>query len=192
MPIGSSPSSLLQRIAGGDAGAVSECIERYGGVVWSLARRFSRGQPEAEDAAQEIFVDIWKSASRFDPLAGSEIAFVAMIARRRLIDRKRRRSRALETEPLHDAELPFAVAHPPRAEVCAEATLAARAIAELRPEQQKVLVMAICQGLSHEEIASATGMPLGTVKAYARRGLIKVRAMLSEVETRTAPQELKP
>lgn len=192
MPSGSRVVSLLQRIASGDAGAVSECLDRYGGIVWSLARRFSRGQPDAEDAAQEIFVDLWKSAARFDPAAGSEVAFVAMIARRRLIDRQRRRSRAVDAEPLHEAQLPAALVDPPHAEVCAEATLAARAIAALRPEQQKVLRMTICQGLSHEEIASATGMPLGTVKAYARRGLIRVREMLSEADSPIVPEEARP
>ena len=58
-----------------------------GGLVWSLARKFLRSHADAEDAVQEIFVDVWRSAARFDPAIASETTFVAMIARRRLIDR---------------------------------------------------------------------------------------------------------
>ena len=68
------------------------CMDRFGGLVWSLARRVTRSTAEADDAVQEIFVDLWRSASRFDPSIANETTFVAMIARRRLIDRGRRRS----------------------------------------------------------------------------------------------------
>jgi RNA polymerase sigma-70 factor (ECF subfamily) len=65
-----------------------------------------------------------------------------------------------------------------RLEACAEARLAAGALARLRPEQRLVLLLSACHGLSHEEIASTVNMPLGTVKAHARRGLLRVREML--------------
>ena len=81
--------TLLQRIAKGDASAVQECMETYGNLVWSLARRYSESAADAEDATQEIFLDIWKSAGRFDPERGKETTFIATIARRRLIDRVR-------------------------------------------------------------------------------------------------------
>ena len=73
-------SSVLQRIAGGDSAAVRECIEQYGALVWSLARRLSRSPSDAEDATQEIFLDIWRSAGRFDASQGSDKVFIAMIA----------------------------------------------------------------------------------------------------------------
>src|SRR5436190_14026687 len=82
---------LLGRVAAGDEAAVRECLARYGGLVWSIARRFEPS--DAEDAVQEIFLDLWKSAARFDRAVASETAFVAMIARRRLIDRRRTRGR---------------------------------------------------------------------------------------------------
>lgn len=171
-------TSPLQRVAASDQGAVRDCIERFGGLVWSLARRLSPTQSEAEDAVQEIFLDLWRSAARFDPNVGSETAFVATIARRRLIDRRRARERRPETEPL--GERPMAAeGQAQQMEMCGEAVLASKALAQLRPEQRTVLMMSACQGLSHEEIASATGMPLGTVKAHARRGLLRVREMLS-------------
>lgn len=75
-------NSLLARIARGDAGAVRECIARCGGLVWSLARRFSLTSQDAEDAVQEIFLEIWKHAGRHDPEKGSEKVFVAVTLER--------------------------------------------------------------------------------------------------------------
>lgn len=170
--------SLLKRIAAGDGGAVRECIDRYGGLVWSLARRMSPAPAEAEDAVQEIFLDLWRSAARFDPGISSEVTFVAMIARRRLLDRRRTRRRTPETSSLADEPTPVEHAGAARMEACAEAGLAASALAQLRPEQRLVLVLSACHGLSHEEIASTVNMPLGTVKAHARRGLLRVRELL--------------
>jgi RNA polymerase sigma-70 factor (ECF subfamily) len=169
----------LPRVATGDRAAIRECIQRYGGLVWSLARRASGGGSDAEDAVQEIFLDLWKSAARFDPQVGSETTFIATIARRRLIDRRRQRQRRPETDPLSERQ-PASASGATAPERGAEAALAARALEQLRPEQRQVLIMTACQGLSHEEVASSTGMPLGTVKAHARRGLMRVREVLGE------------
>jgi RNA polymerase sigma-70 factor (ECF subfamily) len=146
-----------------------------------LARRFCYGnQSDAEDAVQEIFLDLWKSAARFDPGVAAEATFIAMIARRRLIDRRRRLSR---TPDMTDVSLvsPAANSEDPesRPETIENASRAAKALASLRPEQQRVLRLSIYQGLSHEKIAEAMGMPLGTVKTHARRGLIKLRELLA-------------
>ena len=81
---------ILPRVAAGEPTALAECMERYGGLVWSIALRLTGSRADAEDAIQEIFIDLWKSAARFDGAVASEKAFVAMIARRRLIDRRRR------------------------------------------------------------------------------------------------------
>jgi RNA polymerase sigma-70 factor (ECF subfamily) len=170
--------SLLPRVASGDPTAVQECIARWGGLVWSLARRGSTSSAEAEDAVQEIFLDLWRSAARFDPRMSSETTFVAMIARRRLIDQKRKSRRMPATEPLADAPTPVEPAAARRVEDSVEASLAAEALAKLRPEQRLVLVLSACHGMTHEEIAETVRMPLGTVKAHARRGLMKVRALL--------------
>lgn len=174
------PPPLLGRIAAGDAAAVREFLARYGNLVWSLARRFEG--PDAEDAVQEIFLDLWKSAARFDPQVASEPAFVTVIARRRLIDRRRFRARRPTGEPIKES-VPDRGSQP---DLCAEASQAARALEQLRPEQRKVLV-ATCQGMSHGEIAEETGMPLGTVKAHARRGLLSIRAALLGVQQEETP-----
>ena len=170
--------SLLARVAQGDALAVREVLARYGGLVWSIARRFELA--DAEDAVQEIFLDLWKSAARFDPRVASEATFIAMIARRRLIDRRRTRRRRPTTEQL--PEVPTFADGAMQPDASAEASKAAQALSRLRPEQQKVLVLATCHGMSHGEIAAETGMPLGTVKAHARRGLMSIRAALLGVE----------
>lgn len=176
----SDPTSptILQRIASGDAAAVQECIDGYGGLVWSLARRLAPGSADAEDVVQEIFIDLWKSAERYDPGTASEPTFVAMIARRRLIDLRRRVGRRGESAELPEGLEYEGESHDRRVETLDEAARAQVAMAELRPEQQRVLKMAVYDGLSHQEIASATGMPLGTVKTHARRGLMRVRELL--------------
>lgn len=171
------PELLLPRVAQGDAAAVKACIQRFGGLIWSLARRMTRNDAEAEDAVQEIFVEIWQSAGRYDVNVASETAFVAMIARRRLIDRRRKADRRPGEQALPDGVF----GEPERAdasEVVEEAGIASAALEKLSPEQQRVLRLSIFQGLSHEKIARSTGLPLGTVKTHARRGLIRIREML--------------
>ena len=170
--------AILKRIARGDPSAVQECLKAYGGLVWSLARRMLRNPDDAEDAVQEIFVDVWRNADRFDAAKASETTFIAMIARRRLIDKIRYSKRRLSPDSLDDVLLePFTRADK-TLETCIEAEQAAEAMRSLRPEQQQVLRLSIVQGMSHQEIAEATGMPLGTVKTHARRGLLQVRELM--------------
>ena len=170
--------AILKRIAEGDASAVQECLKTYGGLVWSLARRMLRNSDDAEDAVQEIFVDIWRNANRFNENISSETTFVAMLARRRLIDKIRYSQRRLSPDSLDDVLLePFTRADK-TLETCIEAEQAAEAMRTLRPEQQQVLRLSIVEGMSHQEISEATGLPLGTVKTHARRGLLQVRELM--------------
>lgn len=164
--------------AAGDADAAAARLERFGGLVRSLARRFCRNPADAEDAAQDVFIELWRCAGRYDPAVASEATFVAMIARRRLIDRHRRRQRQPDLQPLPElAPLAAAGVHT-RIEQQPDVTRAARALGRLRPEQQQVLRLSVYGGLSHSEISEQTGLPLGTVKTHARRGLIQLRAAL--------------
>lgn len=178
----SAASGVLTRAARGDEAAVREALARFGPIVWGLARRLSPSRADAEDAVQEIFLDLWAHGGRYDPGKASEEAFVAVIARRRLIDRRRRAGRRPVTESIDAVEGARGAlaerAHGGDAETVAEAALAARAMAGLRPEQREVLRLSVAQGLTHEEIAETTGLPLGTVKAHARRGLMRIRALL--------------
>jgi RNA polymerase sigma-70 factor, ECF subfamily len=170
--------TILQRIADGDENAVQECLKTYGGLVWSLARRMLRNSDDAEDAVQEIFVDIWKNAERFDPAQASETTFVAMIARRRLIDRIRFVQRRVSADSIDDMLVEPVEQKGIDAQTMVEAREAFKALNELRPEQRQVLQLSIIHGLSHQEISDATGMPLGTVKTHARRGLMQAREIL--------------
>ncbi|MGB6309801.1 MAG: sigma-70 family RNA polymerase sigma factor [Steroidobacteraceae bacterium] len=171
--------SVLQRIAGGDPAAVRECIEQYGALVWSLARRLSRSPSDAEDATQEIFLDIWRSAGRFDASRGSDKVFIATIARRRLIDRLRKATAEPPMVPVEALE-EEAWADPGTAsETSIEAEQAGRALAQLRPEQRQVLELGLLHGLSQSEIALRLQLPLGTVKSFMRRGLITVREYMN-------------
>jgi RNA polymerase sigma-70 factor (ECF subfamily) len=179
---------ILVRVAAGDLTAVQSCMNRYGGLVWSLARRLSRSPSDAEDAVQEIFLDLWKSADRFDPALSSESAFIVMIARRRLIDRHRKSRRAPTTTELGGTELEQLGSQESGPEMGGEVHLAQKALGQLRPEQRQVLLMATCDGMSHEQISEATGLALGTVKTHARRGLLKVREILS-IRTSTGADE---
>ena len=170
--------AILKRIASGDRTAVEDCLNAYGGLVWSIARKMLRNNDDAEDAVQEIFIDVWKNAERFDENQSSETTFIAMIARRRIIDRIRFANRRITANSI-DEELvePWTRADESM-QISVEAKEAAKAMRNLKPEQQKVLQLSIVQGLSHQEIADATGMPLGTVKTHARRGILQVREVL--------------
>ena len=146
--------------------------------MWSIARKMLRNSDEAEDAVQEVFVDIWKNAGRFDESQASETTFIAMIARRRIIDRIRSSTSRLSADSLDDVLLEPFTRSDKALQMSVDAHEAAEAMRKLRPEQQQVLRLSIIQGMSHQEIADATGMPIGTVKTHARRGLMQVRENL--------------
>ncbi len=188
-----SGNTILQRVADGDQSAVRECLDRYGGLVWSLARRFSTTETDAEDAVQEIFLEVWKSAERYDPDVASEVTFVAMIARRRLIDRRRKEGRRPTSEVLTAAtdveQSDLDVSEPSQADE--DVAAARRALGQLSTEQQRVLQLSIFHGQSHDRISRATGLPLGTVKTHARRGLIRIRELIeAEKESRKSDAEV--
>jgi len=172
-------SSILHRVASGNATAVQACMNRFGPLVWALARRYTRSREDAEDAVQEIFMEIWRSAGRYDPARGSEAVFITVLARRKLIDRVRAQSHELRTEPLSKEIVESVLETRPGSDLASEVASAARAIASLPPQQRDVLLLSTVEGRSHAEIAETTGLPLGTVKTFLRRGLIKVRQLLS-------------
>lgn len=168
--------TLLERIASGDHDAVTECMTRYGDLIWYLAKKFSASSADAEDAAQEIFLELWQKAKVYDRALASEETFIALVARRRLIDRRRRAKAVVETvaleaehlEPVHELRMDAV-------ELRDEAAKAAACMEKLSSEQRSVLTMSIQQGISHASISDCLKMPLGTVKSFARRGLLQLR-----------------
>jgi RNA polymerase sigma-70 factor (ECF subfamily) len=169
---------LLPRIAAGDERAVRDCVARYGALVWSLARRWSPDGGDAEDAVQEIFIDLWRTAARYDTSRTSEAGWVAMIARRRLIDRGRRRERLPALESIPDG---FDVASESERDLDREwrAEQARAVLRELPPAQRRMLELSLVHGRTHDEIARETETPLGTVKSHIRRGLQRARDLLA-------------
>jgi RNA polymerase sigma-70 factor (ECF subfamily) len=172
---------LLRRVSQGDKAAMRECLQQYGGLVWSLARSFTRTLADAEDAAQDVFVHLWQKAGQYDPAYGQEVQFISVLARRRLIDWVRSKSRSQE----------FAV---PAAQAIArsidrgsferdeEAAAAWEAISRLISEHQSIVLLAVVHGLTHEQIATHLKMPLGTVKTNLYRALASVREHIAQRE----------
>jgi RNA polymerase sigma-70 factor (ECF subfamily) len=176
--------AVLQRIAAGEPGATRECLDVYGNLIWSVARRHLGHGPDTEDAVQEICIELWKHAGRFDPAKGSEVQFISTIARRRVVDGLRRRGRRPDTEPLDESQRDDSEGVGDAAERADEVHRAQTAMQQLPPERQAVLRMALLAGRSHSEIAAQTSMPLGTVKTHVRRGLIRMRELLGEPPAR--------
>ncbi len=185
-------SPVLQDIARGDPTAVARCIDEYGGTIYALANRYLRYLgDDVEDAVQEVFVEIWRSAPRFDPALGSEPAFIATIAHRRLTDRQRR-AQSRRAAPLDHAP---AIAQdrehraPDRALLRDDLSAAAVAFESLDRDEQQVLWYSLYQGFTHERIAAAIQIPVGTVKTRIRRGLMRLRELLSSTPK---PKEAAP
>lgn len=172
--------SILNKVVVGAPGAVEECLNRYGALVWSLALRQSPTRADAEDAVQEIFIDLWHSAARFDARVASEVTFVAMIARRRLIDRRSKLDRTIDASPLAAAVDPPAAAAQDPVAFREEAAQARDRLQQLKPDERKVIELAIDRGLSSSQIAEELAMPLGTVKTNARRGMIRLRELFAQ------------
>lgn len=172
-------STILQRIANKDARAVDECVDEYGGLVYRLARRYlDRAPGDVDDAVQEVFFEVWHCADRFDPAKGSEPAFVATIAHRRLTDHQRAH-RSRHAAPLLGTIVDMkATARLDRVANREEAVRVARAMDELPEEERRALWLSVVHGLSHTQIAEATQTPVGTIKTRLRRGVIRLREMI--------------
>jgi RNA polymerase sigma-70 factor (ECF subfamily) len=166
---------LLQKVARGDEAAMTACVEQYGNLVWSLARGLLKNQADAEDAVQEIFINLWDNAARFDPRLGKEVTFVSMLARRRLIERIRARGRReAKHDDSFDLETLKSLDHR-RVEASSDARRAARAIESLPQDKKAVVALHVVEGMTQGEIAKRLRLPLGTVKSHLRRGLTAIR-----------------
>ncbi len=173
------PDSVLPRIAAGDGAAIRDLVSRHGDLVWDLCRRRHPDAAEAAAAAEDVFLDLRESAGRFSAGVSSEAGFVAAVARRRLLDRERRRpADPASLEPPEDVLSRAAVAAG-GANVPAEAARAVTALGSVREEERQILVLTIHHGLTPEEIAGSTRMPLATVRAHARRGLARLAERLA-------------
>jgi len=167
---------ILERLGRGDASAIEDVIDVYGDLIWALAKRGVKRGDDPQDVCQEILLDIWRTAGRYDPNVASERTFIAMITRRRLIDRRRviaSRSQAGQFEEV------AAPPTPKRADQGETRSELLRGFGGLSDDQRAVLTLAFAHGLSHDQISTALSIPLGTVKSHARRGLLRLRECLA-------------
>ena len=176
--------NLLAKVASGNPEAFEELINKYGNLIWSIARRYLSNQNEAEDAVQEIFVALWQSAGRFDPNKASEITFISMIARRRLIDNLRKNNKHKVLKSIEDSLSDDVFSQKSNLEENAEISLVIRALKKLDIQDQELLSLSIYQGYSHLEIAKLLNLPLGTVKTKIRRNLMKIRDDIKRINTK--------
>jgi RNA polymerase sigma-70 factor (ECF subfamily) len=179
--------SVLSQVVAGQPRAMNLCIDRYGGIVWAIAKRYLKDSAEAEDLVQEVFTEVWKKAASFDPKVASESTFIGLIARRRAIDFLRRLGRRPDFEPLSAAEaMPLPTAA--NCSVACDPEIVKSSVASLAEDTRQLFNLFFEEGFTHPEIAEKTGIPLGTVKTRLRRGLIALREQLQRAGISTPPQ----
>lgn len=167
---------LMPLIAAGDTSAVDRFVERYGGLIWTLTKKMTRSTHDAEDLVQEIFIELWKNAAHFRPERGSEISFISIIARRRLVDRLRRNSAQAQVHNLHEESvIEVSERQPDSLELADEIAKVRSCMDQLSPNAQGVLKLILQEGMSHQEVSTSLSLPLGSVKSFARRGLLSLR-----------------
>ena len=177
-PSDDSPSDaeLLARIGERDREAFEVLYGRYVRPVFGLALRRLGDRGHAEDAVQEAFAAIWRSASTYRPERGAAGGWLYTVARNAIVDRLRRNGLAT------DAELPELVANEPgppeRAEDSYVSWRVHRALEEIQPREREVLELAYWSGMSQSEVADYLGLPLGTVKTRTRSGLARLASLL--------------
>lgn len=153
---------------------MNECINLYGPIVWTIVRRYVRDSATSEDIVQEVFTQVWKKASTYDPTIASESTFIGMITRRRAIDFIRRQGRNPGFEPLDSANsFPDPALKSSSTRCDNEAVKSS--LKTLPDETRQLFHLFFDDGFTHPEIAEKTGLPLGTVKTRLRRGLLALR-----------------
>ncbi|WP_262281525.1 RNA polymerase sigma factor [Micromonospora sp. MA102] len=165
---------LAARFRAGDETALREAYDRYGRAVLHLATTTLANRSDAEDVTQATFVAAWLGRETFDPAKGSLVGWLLGIGRRKVVDRIRaaaRETRAVETV----RRLPEPVTTGPDPDTVVDRLVVADELAQLPDEQRRMLELAFYDDLTHQQIATVTGVPLGTVKSHIRRGMQSLR-----------------
>lgn len=173
--------ALMRRVGAGDHDAVAELYDATSHLVFGLALRILGERGLAEDAVAEVYAQVWRQATGFDPSRGSAVSWLLTLTRSRAIDLVRARGRERATEPLEAAaEVLSPTPDPETTTVTAERhRLVRAALASLSAEQRELIELAYFSGLSHSEIAARLEQPLGTVKTRIRAGMTRLRDLLS-------------
>lgn len=169
---------LMQQIAAGDQAALATLYDRYSSVLYSVAKRVLADTGAAEEILQDVFLQVWRNASRFDPHRGSLSGWLLVTTRNRAIDQLRRRAAADIDPAPENLAIPGAnlEASLSRDQLMARVKTA---IGGLAAGQRQALEMAYFEGLTHTEIAQRSGEPLGTVKTRLRTALQVLKKALN-------------
>jgi RNA polymerase sigma factor (sigma-70 family) len=175
-----SDEELVSLVAGSDDQALAELYDRFGRVAYGLALRILRDEALAQDAVQDAFLGVWRSADRYLPERAKVSTWILTLVHRRAVDLVRREDRR-RGEPLDDAPEPIALST-----VEGEATLGFQrrvvqeALKGLPAEQREALELAYYGGLTQSELAERLGQPLGTIKSRMFTGLSRLRDLLGQ------------
>ena len=189
-PEGQQPpdAELMERVLGRDASALETLYDRYARPVYSLVLRIAQQPGSAEEIVQDVFLQLWKSADRFQISRGPLEPWLFTLARNRALDFLRlKREKQRRREDSVDDSLPIADVTRPDPE--GDIDLARRAekvrglLASLPAAQRRAIELAFFEGMSHSEIAVAMGEALGTVKSWIRGGLLRLRESLEEARS---------
>lgn len=177
---------LLEAMVQRNRQALADFYELYGKVIYSLIFKIVGNGPDAEELTQDVFVYVWEHAATFDARRGTPFTWIVLIARRRAIDQLRRRVR----RDRYQASLPEQIEATPdtapdardEAESTDQGQQVSAALAMLPDDQCQALRLAYFNGMTQQEIASRMNVPLGTIKARLRRGLLRLRECLNQEE----------
>ena len=173
----------MKRVAAGEESATAELYDRFGALVYRMAIQAMPNRAEAEDAVQEVFIRLWRTAGRYDPSRAALVTWVMLITRRHLVDRLRRTRARVKAGPIDGSEPTAAPVtgdeHPGMEQSERFAELLKRV--ETLPELQRTVVKrAYLGGQTLRQIADELGTPIGTVKSALSRALVRLRERVNE------------
>ena len=181
-----SDEALLNAIAGGAVWAMDSLYQRYSRILYSLAYRMVADHQVAEDLLQDAFLAVWRRATTYSPQSGAARSWLISIMHHRTIDylRRVRRRSTIQEAPLEELELNESIAHPDAWDSAWQSVKSSHvraALMQIPTEQRMVIELAYFQGWTHSEIAAGTQIPLGTIKARMRLGLLHLKQVLVQM-----------
>jgi RNA polymerase sigma factor (sigma-70 family) len=174
-----SDEALLALASRSDEAALGELYDRYGRVAYGLALRILRDRALAEDAVQEAFLAVWRSAGSFLAEQGKPSTWILTLVHRRAVDLVRREERR-RAEPLDELAQPTGEATDEEAWLRAQRQVVQEALRKLPADQREALELAYYGGFTQSELAERLGQPLGTIKSRMFTGLKRLRELLAE------------